>query len=228
MKPERRLSWLWVLAVALCVGLLVHAFWLTVVSVPEGGLQPHFQAGDRVIINRWSYGLRTPFSRTFGYHRWAERSPSRGDWLAYNRPCSEPTQRPDTAQLFLGQVMSLPADTVWMGDSCYVSTKKSYNHRQIYPIVVPGKGHSLQVHPWNATLYARTLRQHEGVDAIVRNDSLFIKGKPVERVTFRSDYYWVTSSSHVNLADSRTLGFIPRSHLVGRVMCRLFSSSLLP
>ena len=44
---------------ALVVMLAFRALVMTVCTIDGKGLEPVFQAGDHVVINRWSYGLRT-------------------------------------------------------------------------------------------------------------------------------------------------------------------------
>ncbi len=219
----KRIGWLVALALAVLVALLVHQLWFAVMRVPADGLLPTFQPGDRVVVNRWSYGYRTPFSEKWGYHRWRAKAPLRGDWAAYNCPSSELTTRPDTLQLFLGNILALPADTVWMGRGASVGASRSYERGLIWPVVVPTRGAYIKVHPWDAPLYAKTLRQHEGIRASVRHDSLCIDDSTVSSVRFRQDYYWMSSLNDTNFTDSRVLGFVPRTHLMGRVTRVLYS-----
>ncbi len=219
----KRVGWLIVLALAVVVALLLHLLWFAVMRVPADGLLPSFLPGDRVVVNRWSYGLRAPFSEHLGYRCWHAKSPSRGDWAAYNCPGAVPTTQPDTSQLFLGNILALPADTVWMGRGATVGDVRSYDRGQIWPVVVPSRGAFVRVHPWDASLYARTLCQHEGVRASVRHDSLCIGDSAVDVVRFRQDYYWMSSLNDTNFTDSRMLGFVPRTHLMGRVSRVLYS-----
>ena len=53
------LKFLIVLAVSLLVMLVFRALAFTVYAVGGKALEPDFKAGDRVLVNRWSYGLRT-------------------------------------------------------------------------------------------------------------------------------------------------------------------------
>ena len=46
------------LACAAVFILLVRALAVTVYAIPDNLLAPHLVAGDRVLVNRWSYGLR--------------------------------------------------------------------------------------------------------------------------------------------------------------------------
>ena len=46
-------------AVAAVVLLLFRAMVVTLYTVNDTALQPEFMLGDRILVNRWSYGLRT-------------------------------------------------------------------------------------------------------------------------------------------------------------------------
>ena len=48
---------------------------------------------------------------------------------------------------------------------------------------------------------------HEGKQAEIKNDTLYIDGKPTQHCFFTKDYYWMASNNSVNLSDSRLFGF---------------------
>ena len=92
------------LLVALAAMLVVRSLGFTLCSVEGDGLRPHFLRGDRVVVNRWSYGLRTGDGRLFPYGRLARRSVNKGDVVALHSPHG--------GQLLLGICLALPGDTV--------------------------------------------------------------------------------------------------------------------
>lgn len=47
---------------------------------------------------------------------------------------------------------------------------------------------------------------HEGKQAEIKNDTLYIDGKPTQHCFFTKDYYWMASNNSVNLSDSRLFG----------------------
>ena len=53
------LKFLMALGIAFVAMLAFRALVMTVCTVDGQGLEPWFQAGDHVVVNRWSYGLRT-------------------------------------------------------------------------------------------------------------------------------------------------------------------------
>jgi signal peptidase I len=97
------LKFLIVLAVSLLVMLVFRALAFTVYAVGGKALEPDFKAGDRVLVNRWSYGLRTGGGGLFDYGRICRQMPAVGDFVAF-----EDT----TGGVMIGQCRALPGDTV--------------------------------------------------------------------------------------------------------------------
>jgi signal peptidase I len=66
-------------------------------------------------------------------------------------------------------------------------------------------------------LLRNTLVLHEGKQAEIRNDTLYIEGRPSQHCYFTKDYYWMASNNSVNLSDSRLFGFVPQDHVIGKL-----------
>ena len=68
--------------VALVVMLAFRSLVMTVCTVDGKGLEPVFQEGDRVVVNRWSYGLRTGEKGSlFDYGRICRQEVKKGDFI---------------------------------------------------------------------------------------------------------------------------------------------------
>ena len=93
-----------------------------------------------------------------------------------------------------------------------------------HPLIIPGKGITVQVYPWNRTLLCNTLVLHEKKQACIKNDTLWVEGKPTFSCTFTQDYYWMAANNPINLCDSRLFGLVPHSHLKGRAARIWFSN----
>ena len=91
------------------------------------------------------------------------------------------------------------------------------------PLIIPGKGKVLRVYPWNITLLRNTLVLHEGKQAEIKNDTLYIDEKPTQHCYFTKDYYWMGSNNSVKLSDSRLFGFVPQDHIIGKASLIWFS-----
>ena len=99
-------KYLLALIVALVLMLCFRALAFTIYVVEGTGLQPAFQPGDRVLVNRWSYGLRVGGDGgLFGYGRLGRRPVRRGDLVAFENP-------KNTGEVLICRCKALPGDTV--------------------------------------------------------------------------------------------------------------------
>jgi signal peptidase I len=205
-----------VLAVAVSV-LAVWLLWALLafqIVVSTHAEEPLLYAGDRVMVSRTSYGLRWPMERLFGYHRSNARLPQKGDLMAFNDPLS-PTRTISERPLCIGTCVALPGDTVWLPWNGGKGARRSALR---YPFVVPGRSVRIAVRPWNAKLLANTLHLHEGANVCFDCDTtLVVDGFTVSEATFTQDYIWVAQPNANGPYDSRTFGFVPMSHLIGRL-----------
>ncbi len=212
------------LAAAILLVVVVRVFFLMLAVIVGDGMEPVFLEGDRVAVNRWAYGLRSPFIQFTGYKRFHPLLPKHGDWVAFNAPDTTVSLRPDTGEVCMGCLVALPGDTVWMGPHGKISSFPDFSVGRVWPVVVPGKEQEIRIRPWNAELYALTIRRFEGENEVcVRGDSLYVRGKRVETFDFQHDFYWMSSGNEQNIADSRTMGFIPECNVIGRMQMILYS-----
>lgn len=195
----------------------------TIIAIPQGGNAPSLLQGDHVLLNKWSYGLRLPRADWFGYQRIRRRPFRKTDWIAFNSPVVSPDALPDTSSLCVGRVLACPGDTVWMGKDGLVCDRKDFRRGCIWPLVVPARGMHVHISPWAVPLYALTIQRHEGEGAIAHGDTLFAGNHNVEFYRFHRDYCWVSSGNDANLFDSRSFGFVPVEHVVGRLDAVLYS-----
>ena len=278
-----------VLLTAILIVLLVKTFAITSCSIPSTGMENTLYRGEKVLVNKWSYGWRIPFTSS---HFMAEKA-KRGDVVLFNNPSPSDQETPVFARgLFISRCVGTPGDTLMLNKELLVTGQKvlspdskqlytyphqledtlqcvlrelgikenllvgysegryvrSFSHYEHYllkqklgvnfnlhplhandttdshPLVIPAKGKVIKVYPWNATLLCNTILRHEGRRALVKNDTLFVDGKPVNFYIFKKDYYWMASNNPVNLADSRLFGLVPHDHLIGRASYIWYSS----
>lgn len=275
--------------IAAALVVLIKVFAFTSCTIPSTGMENSLLRGERVIVNKWSYGLRLPLMGMTGYHRLAARGVERGDIVLFNNPAGKGTI--DRRELFINRCIGLPGDTlmlngqliqtrdqvlspdsklvyaypgeqedlvveamrrVGIGDNKLVGFDRgdflrSFSHYEIYlmrqelrgqvtfrslqtdtadgvhPFVVPARGKAVRVYPWNAKLLCNTIVQHEGRQARLQGDTLWVDGRRMTSYTFTKDYHWVASNNSVSLCDSRLFGFVPDDHIIGRASLIWFS-----
>ena len=288
----RKLKWIFAFAGAIAVVLLLRGFAFTSCLIPSTGMENSLFQVERILVNKWSYGLRVPLMSLFSYHRWCERSVRQQDVVVFNNPAAIGQPTIDRREIYISRCIGTPGDTLLVdslfsvsspeaqfnpdkkrlysypatkeqlitslmqtlsitndglmgsNDSTHVRSFSRYEYylleqaisdqnwiqpltekseKELKPLIVPGKGKALRVYPWNITLLRNTLVMHEGKQAEIKNDTLYIDGKPTQHCFFTKDYYWMASNNSVNLSDSRLFGFVPQDHIIGKASLILFS-----
>ena len=276
---------------AVCV-LLLRGCAFTSCLIPSTGMENSIFQGERILVNKWSYGLRLPMMSFLSYHRWGERPVKQQDIVVFNNPARIQQPVIDRREVYISRCIGVPGDTLLvdslffassaetgfnpdkkrlyaypagkemtvdsliqalaiaddglMGsdDSTHVRSFSRYEYylleqalpapswiqplspstqRPLQPLVVPSKGSAIEVHPWNITLLRNTLVMHEGRQAEIKNDTLYVDGQPVTKGCFTKDYYWMGSNNTINLSDSRLFGFVPQDHIIGKAWIIWFS-----
>ena len=288
----RKFKWILAFAGAVVVVLLLRGFAFTSCLIPSTGMENSLFQGERILVNKWSYGLRVPLMSLFSYHRWCERSVRQQDVVVFNNPAAIGQPTIDRREIYISRCIGTPGDTLLVdslfsvsspeaqlnpdkkrlytypaakeqlitslmqtlsitndglmgsNDSTHVRSFSRYEYylleqaisdqnwiqpltekseKELKPLIVPGKGKALRVYPWNITLLRNTLVMHEGKQAEIKNDTLYIDGKPTQHCFFTKDYYWMASNNSVNLSDSRLFGFVPQDHIIGKASLIWFS-----
>lgn len=110
-------SWLkFVIAVASAV-LLMLAFRtlaFSIYNVEGKGLQPVYIHGDRLLVNKWSYGLRIDGNGVLPYSRMLRKQVNRGDIVLFDLPGDS------IAGEFIARCQAVPGDTLRLKEGIVV------------------------------------------------------------------------------------------------------------
>jgi len=87
---------------AVILALLIRSFIIQPFKIPTGSMEPTLQPRDRILVLRYVYGLRIPFTtkRLFKWHQ-----PEVGDIIVFNYP-EEPNRD------FIKRCAGLPGDSI--------------------------------------------------------------------------------------------------------------------
>ena len=103
-----------VFASAFVLMLAFRALAFSVYTVEGKGLQPVYIHGDRLLVNKWSYGLRVDGGGVLPYSRMLRKPVNKGDIIVFNIPN-------DTIQgEFIARCKAVPGDSIKLQDRIVV------------------------------------------------------------------------------------------------------------
>lgn len=90
---------------------------------------------------------------------------------------------------------------------------------------VPYKGQVVDFRKDNIAYYRRIITAYEGHTLVEKEDGIYIDGQKTTTYTVEMNYYWMMGDNRYQSADSRTWGFVPEDHIVGKASMTWFSSN---
>ena len=128
-KPAIK-EWTETIVIATLLALFIRSFVVQPFKIPTGSMCETLIEKDRILVNRFIYGLRIPFTTTrlfkFNY-------PKRGDIIVFNYP-------EDTKRAFIKRLIAKGGDIVEIKEGKLYINSKEFKHPSINNIYYYNRG----------------------------------------------------------------------------------------
>jgi len=187
---------------------LIRSFIAEPFKIPSGSMMPTLLAGDYILVNKYTYGLRVPLVNNIFYEI---NHPNRGDVIVFHFP-------PDPKVDYIKRIVGLPGDKIQ-----YQDKRLTVNGKLLE--VVAEDNYDYEMEGANI-ISARRLQEQLGEvkhDILIHDipnhydsESLGEKLMNGETITVPAGNYYAMGDNRDNSSDSRVWGFVPEKNLVGK------------
>ena len=179
------------------VVLVLRSFIVEPFRIPSGSMMPTLLAGDFILVNKFSYGLRLPI---FGTKIYSIGEPRRGDIVVFRYPV-------DPSVDYIKRVVGLPGDRVRYIDKTLYINDKLMPQEAVGTYTGVGVGRDMS----GAAVHREQLGQ-------VNHEILLESFRRLKEGEFvvPAGHYFVMGDNRDNSNDSRYWGTVPEANLVGK------------
>ncbi len=177
--------------------LVLRSFVVEPFRIPSGSMLPTLQAGDFILVNKFSYGLRLPVTNQKIFEL---GEPKRGDVVVFRYP-------EDPSIDYIKRVVGVPGDRIVYRNKVLYINGKMMPQKYIGPYMGGVTGLPI----------SGVKRLEEDLDG-VRHHILIEDNKPRidGEVVVPEGQYFVMGDNRDNSNDSRFWGTVPEENLVGK------------
>ncbi len=205
LSPERQASMPWYVDYSrsffpvLLIVLVLRSFVAEPFRIPSGSMMPTLLVGDFILVNKFSYGVRLPVTRTVILDT---GRPERGDVVVFKYPRNP-------AEDYIKRVVGLPGDLIEFRDRTLFVNGEPQALEKLGPYDGVGSGRMMT----GAMRFRESLGEvpHE---ILMRENVAGLSGS----VRVPEGHYFMVGDNRDNSNDSRMWGFVPEELLVGRAL----------
>ena len=170
-------------------------------DVPTGSMKPTIVEGDRILVNKMAYDLKLPFSQ-YSLIKFSDPLPN--DIIIFESKVAD--------KRLVKRVIGVPGDTVSMHKNQLFINQHTASYKHI-------AGDA------NFTLSEESIagNRHLIRTQVMPGHNSTYPLESFKPVTIPTGYYLVMGDNRDNSADSRAIGLIPRTEIIGKSSTVVFS-----
>ena len=196
---------------ALVIAIIIRSLLIQPFYIPSSSMEPNLLVGDRLFVTKYSYGYSKhsfPFSPPIFKGRIFSNKPKRGDVIVFKTPEDNKTD-------YIKRLIGLPGDKVEM-----ISNQLFINNKKVKREKVKDDVYS----NFKVEKYKETLNNGKSYDVFEFTERVsFYETNSFSEITVPKDHFFVLGDNRDNSQDSRFVGSIPKSNLVGKAVVVLLS-----
>lgn len=216
VKETKSIFWILLLV------MIFRSIFFEPFRIPSGSMIPTLMIGDFILVNKFSYGFKVPFSDLSMFNMnsdpiylFGKNEPKRGDVVVFKYPN-------DTTINYIKRVVGLPGDTI------EIKNKIVYiNDNPVERTEFSGKNIMSDMDEkfkgYNFKFYKVKSGAHEHV--IQQDQDNFFRVNYAKRVIPSGKFFTMGDNRDFS-ADSRFWGFVPFENIKGRALFVWFSMNI--
>lgn len=178
----------------LFVVLVLRSFLFEPFQIPSGSMIPTLKVGDFILVNKFTYGIRLPVTRTKIFD---VNQPERGEVMVFFPP-----HKPDT--YYIKRVVGMPGDEI-----SYINNVLFINGKRMEQTIVKALPPGNPEHIW-------TTEDLDGVEHQMRKAAKPGRLSQKGHWVVPQGHYFMMGDNRDNSLDSRAWGPVPESAIVGK------------
>jgi signal peptidase I len=186
-------------------------------KIPSGSMIPTLLIGDFILVNKFSYGFKVPFSDWFSDPTYITEAqdPKRGDVVVFKYP-------EDTSLNYIKRVVGLPGDSVQVIDkTVYVNDEPIKLETIDGKVYMDDMDHKFK--NFNFKFFKTQTGDHEH---ITQTDEDNFYSSNFAKIKVPQGHFFVMGDNRDFSADSRSWGFVPHTHIKGKAILIWFSTNI--
>lgn len=198
------------LSIAILIVLVLRSSIIEPYKIPSGSMIPTLFIGDHIFVNKFSYGLKVPFSDVFMEEPifLSENTlPKRGDVIVFKYPKNESVN-------YIKRVIGLPGDTIAIRKKELMINDRPVREKA-HDSVAMLEGIENDLDRKTLNLFMADM---DGVKHPILHDGRDMWQSDWGPITVPEDSLFVMGDNRDRSSDSRMWGFVPRKNVKGRAM----------
>lgn len=195
---------------------VIRSFLVEPFKIPSGSMMPTLLAGDYILVNKFTYGLRVPILNNSFIDL---NKPQRGDVFVFHYP-------PEPTIDYIKRVVGLPGDKIQYHNKHLIINGQVLNVNNLQDYIYTMQTRDESGASQDITIKAEHFKEALGTvehDILIHDlvneypaDSNGAKLANGETITVPDGHYFAMGDNRDNSSDSRVWGFVPERNLVGK------------